>query len=292
MIYSELLHQYEDEIKESIEELFSTAFKKQTFPTDLLMTISNGYFDNNIKQQFPNTTGFMIGAGPKMEEFTEIAQYKFYHNYRKNFVDAHRIMFNLDSKNQFLEQVKSNKEMEEFEELSIQLELIIYLKLWESDLFIKRLCQLAALAQGRPYEWNFKLKDTSELVHNKLSNLDSKLPNFSQFISKNYYRDLRNAIAHSQFFFLARKINVTNIKAPPLSFDDWEPIFHKLLLFYNFYIGEIKKYQQIYIEKSTEKGYLQIRTPLPKEKGKEVQYQVSKIEYFERGKRWTFHQDD
>jgi len=294
MIFSEVLLKHDGELSECLDELFSSAYKNQAYPTDLLLVVTHGYFDESIKQAFPNVTGFMIGAGKNHEEFTERTQYNFYNQYRKNHLDcAFELSEGINSYDDFIGKIQEDKELKKFEISSVDLELIIYQKIWETDLLLKRVGQLIRLAQGKDYEWNFKIRDSGNFIKNKiLSESKNKLPKLYNFINGNYSKELRNAIAHSQYYLASRRIHVHK---PPfslnLTFEDWSIIFHKLLLFYNHYIKELKKYDDIYIKSYAAKRTLNIKIPETLNQNEKLKHKLISVEYFERGQRWTFKQN-
>jgi hypothetical protein len=83
-----------------------------------------------------------------------------------------------------------------------------------------------------------------------------------------YSAQIRNAIAHSKYYFMGRNIQLGNkeenefYKLHNVSFDEWEIIFHKTLLFYNFIIGNLKKYDKMYQLDVSDKHFgLPLSTP-------------------------------
>jgi hypothetical protein len=46
--------------------------------------------------------------------------------------------------------------------MTLQVELMVYLKFWESDVILRKLYQLSNLAQAKNYDWHYRLeKDDS-----------------------------------------------------------------------------------------------------------------------------------
>ncbi len=89
--------------------------------------------------------------------------------------------------------------------------------------------------------------------------LQSLCPMFSNLIDELYSNQIRNAVAHSQYFHLYDSINFTNkdqnsnYKLTGISFDDWEKLFTRVMLLYNYLIKNFNKYQSIYQEEVKEK---------------------------------------
>jgi hypothetical protein len=69
------------------------------------------------------------------------------------------------------ERQKEIDELTKIESYSIQMEMLIYLKIWEADLFIKKMYQLVRLNEGQAYDWHFGISE-SNLANGKTGNRD------------------------------------------------------------------------------------------------------------------------
>ena len=162
--------------------------------------------------------------------------------------------------------------MEITESFSIQTEMLIYLKIWESDAFIKSLYELARLIKGEPYDWHFKIKESNrdkeatgnrdtilrQLVRDQFETL---VPALYASFKIAFKTQVRNAIAHSQYAILGRHITLNNfVKEDPaaqlrsLSFDEWIDIFHETIIIYSLYNELLTKINNEYAHISKQNG--------------------------------------
>jgi hypothetical protein len=88
------------------------------------------------------------------------------------------------------------------------------MKFWETDLILRRLSNLSNLAQAKPYYWDY-----SQTVYDARRNLikdeiqkplEFICPLFYKLIDEIYSNQIRNAVAHSQYYFLYDSIHLTN----------------------------------------------------------------------------------
>jgi len=250
MLYKEILESQFKRVSEAIGELFVTARKNQTHENDLLAILVNGFYDESIKEASGNHSPFLIG--PHFQHYAELTQYEFYHLYRITNIK------NIKQK-EYLDFIKAT-EKESMYSLGTQLELMIYLKIWESNRFLERLYKLTQLALGNNYDWHFQIeKDDSrqDLIRNEIRNpLKEICPKFFQLIKDIYLSQIRNAVAHSQFYIVGTGISFLNYDpqrhAPinHMKIEEWEYRFHLLALMYNEYIRNISIHNYLYIRKS------------------------------------------
>jgi hypothetical protein len=254
MLFQEILNEKYRILKPEFDKLFQTVLNKQTHPGDLLLTHQNGFYNpeiyewDNIKEKY---TPYMIG--PWSEGHSEDTHYSFIGNYVNNNIRN-------ESLSDYLERVKYNpekaKEVDELhhvESISIQTEMLIYLKVWEADSFIKTFYELALLLNGEPYDWHFKIKESfrdkeatgnrdtiiRELIRDKFK---SDFPLIYEAFKKAFVTQVRNAIAHSQYIISQGSISLNNhIKSDPsaqlkvISFDRWIDIFHETIIIHSIY---------------------------------------------------------
>ena len=263
MIFTETLRKCEKEVSDAVNELFETAFKNQKIDTDLLLIIIHGYYDKKHLEFHKREKLSPYVFGPEHIGHSLYAFYEFFHFYRaapiskKKFL---KVMQNKDKK----------EEMEYQERLALHLELMIYLKFWESDLLLRQLFNLTNLATAKYYDWDSILSYTRRpFIRNHIqAPIKDICPKFFQLIEDTYSTQIRNAIAHSKYYFLGRNLQLANKDDQEyyiyanIPFDDWEVRFHKTILFYNFIIGNIQKYDKLYQDEVKDKHFgLSLSTP-------------------------------
>ncbi len=256
MLFSDILEQKAKIIAPEFKQLFLDAINNQTHDGDLLLIKVNGAYNPEVYKwtNFPNENPYRIGSGP--EGHSDYAHYKFINQYRSTNISdipypeyLKRFEFSED-------RIKEISLLEDAEGLSIQSEMLIYLKIWEADLFIKKLYQIANLINGVEYDWHFRIKgynrETKEstgtrenIIRTKIRDrLKVQYPGIGNALKNAYKTQLRNAIAHSSYFLIGRYIHLTNHDADDpyaqikvLSFDEWNSLFHDTMVIYNQLIG-------------------------------------------------------
>jgi len=99
---------------------------------------------------------------------------------------------------------------------SIQLELMIYCHIWESRPLLKVLYRIMVLASGGNYPWNVTVprQGKEDFLRNDIRQglLDLKPPLLGNIIKNGFHSSLRNAFAHSDYYFSlrSREIRLTN----------------------------------------------------------------------------------
>ncbi|RYE57634.1 MAG: hypothetical protein EOP48_05375 [Sphingobacteriales bacterium] len=168
-------------------------------------------------------------------------------------------------------------------------------------MFIKRLYQLVRLIEGKPYDWQFKISESSrdkncigtrqdiirKLIRDKLK-IHSEI--LSQTISSTYKTQIRNSIAHSNYSFLGRNLHLNNfIKNDPacqiinVPFDEWIDIFHNTIIFHNEYVRLKNTIHRRYSE-FARKENTAIEILVPNKKGELVPHL---LEYRPKWDDWT-----
>jgi len=269
MLFLETLNQYQAEVSKAISDLFESAFKNQTHPQDLLLLMENGFIVNRDIQPIKGVKLSPYVVGPDSEGWSARTQYEFYHSYRQN-VNEHRA--------EFIQEASKMGSMEnKVEYSSMHIELMIYIKFWEAEKILKTLYQLSRLSRGLDYDWEFKVdqyKDGRQgLIRDEIrDSVKAVIPTFYNLVKDIYMSQVRNAIAHSQFAFIGRNLNLNNKHLSKfytlrnLTFEEWEVIIHKVILFYNELIYQEQVYYKIYSDKSLPMHYgLPLRTPKSKE---------------------------
>lgn len=116
-------------------------------------------------------------------------------------------------------------------ELSITKELKKYQDIWENSYFLRLLTQMMHLLNGEHYDWHLNVKrNKSNLIEHQIIKKSSKASLFHDVISYAYNRQVRNAIAHSQYQLVQGGILLNNIEPQNgiqqgLSFEQWEKMF-------------------------------------------------------------------
>jgi hypothetical protein len=206
--------------------------------------------------------------GPNHDGLSESTHYRFIDNYRHSALLKETYP---EYVRQFIYTEERSKEIEhltEIEEMSIQLEMLIYLKIWESDAFIRRLYQVARLVHKENYDWHFVIKELKngqeknltgtrdEIIRVKFRDrMQSDFPAIYQLTKRAFITQIRNAIAHSQYSMFGGHIQLNNYnrddeysKMKALSFKDWTEMFHDTIELYNEMIGFKNRIDAFYAE--------------------------------------------
>lgn len=246
MLFEETINEYKDEVETAVGQLYEKAYQNQVYDTDLLLVLENG-----LKKDYDEATLKRLKMSPYQigQDFIGFRYITFY-----QFINYYRS--GVKSKEDFFKGFDDDKTKESFLDFYRDFQLLLYMKFWETDLILRRLSNLSNLAQGKPYYWEY-----SQKVFNKRRNLiqdeiqkplEDICPLFYKLIDEIYCNQIRNAVAHSQYYYLYKSIYLTNkeenqyYKLNGISYDDWEIMFTKLMLLYNYLIGNYNKYQSIY----------------------------------------------
>ena len=234
-----------------MDNLINAVHKKQTHPGDLLLIHINGFYNEEV-HTWTNldkpTSPYMIG--PDSEGHSEVLHHEFIGEHLKTNIldrdfDQYKSLVAWNA-----EREAEIRALETSEAYSIQHEMLLYLKIWEMDAFIKKLYQLTQLAGGLHYDWHFSIAESNrdpkatgtrdkiirEMVRDVLA---EEFPLIYTTMKNAYKSQLRNSIAHSTYSIHGRYIHLNNyIKEDPfsqinvVSFDEWIDIFHDTLVFY------------------------------------------------------------
>ncbi len=205
MLFQDILDNKYNILHPHFGTLYKTILKNQTHEGDLLLVCVNAFYNpdvhtwTNISEKL---SPYMFG--PDQEGHSEYTHQRFIGNYIKNNIYQEKYP-------EYLDRIKKvdTKETDHliFEEsISIQTEMLIYLKIWESDMFIRKFYQLANLLQGKAYDWHFQIKTAnktgsrSKIIREEIRDkFKEKIPQLYDSLKKSYKPQLRNAIAHSQY---------------------------------------------------------------------------------------------
>jgi len=267
MTFADKLREIESELSPEFDQLFNTVLDNQKHEGDLLLIIENGFYNPDVHNWVlpKKLSPYMIGL--TSEGISAYTHYEFIHNYRTNaIVDFSYSKYLEDLKNRVSETKEGLEQIQRLEEQSIHLEMLIYLKIWEADLFIKRYYQIVRLLQGLSYDWHFKIAESNRdeeatgkrhtIIRQKVRDVfQNEFPAIYQSFKVAYKTQVRNSIAHSKFSFQSRHIHLDNyIQSDPASqlkvitFDEWIEMFHYTMILYNEQIGFIEKARSYYSE--------------------------------------------
>lgn len=231
-----------------------------------------------------------------MSEQTQAEFYSFYRDRQ------------IENKKKFTESKKQHESIQHAERISIHIETMLFIKFWESEHIIRLLYNLARLSNGESFDWHFdaskfKIKSkktgkiekagrTSIIENFLIEEFNKSCPEFSELIISTYASQIRNAIAHSQFYIFGDFIHFTNHQKgldynniSHITFDRWELYIHMIILFYNAIIANSNKYYRLYCEKAKGKHY---GIPIKITKADEI----SEIRWYTYdGLRWVWYQN-
>jgi len=137
----------------------------------------------------------------------------------------------------------------------MHMELMIYTHTWESKSFLKKLYRLAHLVNNEDYAWTVNIPDMGkhDFIRNDIRQIFQNNTNhLSEVIRNGFHTSLRNAFAHSEYFFDTmnqnRRIILDNYNGAAweldqISFDDWSKrfVYSALLSYYLFSISHAKR---------------------------------------------------
>lgn len=283
MLYEKELDRLYPRVSEAVRELFKAAFKNQLHENDLFLVIENGHFKEGISKRFSP-----FAMGEESQHYAEMTQYDFYNTYRYNNLS-------LEDRLTVLNEIKKSPSNEKQYSLGTQLELIIYLKLWESNRILERLYKLTQLCLGQKYDWYYTITKDDKRQKIIREDIRDKIravcPKFYQLIKDIYLSQIRNAVAHSQFFIVGTGINFLNYDPKnhaPLNYlniEDWEERFHLLALMYNEYIRCLNVNKYLYTRKARNKHF-GLEIVIEKKDGTK---QTTWYKYLSDKKRWQWY---
>lgn len=278
MLFKEILDQKLNSLKPEFDNLYEDVLDNQTHDCDLLLALKNGHYeleDRIIGNPPIKLSPFVIG--PNLEGHSEILHYKFIKSYLDTSTNLESFKGYLD---QFIfdhsnvpEERKRIDALEEKEGITIQLEMLIYLKIWEADTFIKKYYQISGLLSGQDYDWEFRIEPMKKVKGDPLKYTGRRqaiigtvidalkpFPLIYNTFENAYRKQIRNAIAHSQYYFHGRSIGFNNYdkndksSIKGISFDEWIEIFHDTLALYKHYLRFFGKASRLYADFAAQHG--------------------------------------
>lgn len=256
MIYKYDVNMIYQSIKVIVDNLITTAKANENNKNDLLWVLLDGhYYPNRQYSQPAGTSNFEIhdldNLIPRQTHFKFIRDY-----YLKR---------QIDEKIELGNDLKENLGKMEYAESLVHYEMLLYLKIWEMDFVWTCLYQLLQLSKGNQYNWYLKVvtskKDslnrailnTDTAIYKTKNDLRNEIKisgsEISRFIDAVFIKNMRNAIAHSQFGLSNMTISLSNDSdTKSVNFDDWSKnYFAKTIIFYKVFeeaLGnELEKYK-------------------------------------------------
>ncbi|GHU65128.1 hypothetical protein FACS1894123_10840 [Bacteroidia bacterium] len=184
---------------------------------------------------------------------------KFLEGFLKTFYSFPRIKLTLWGKflsifNSALKKSISDERTVPDDELRMNIEFMIYSHTWESENFLKDLYRLAILVDTGNYAWNIEVPPMGkhDFIRKNIRDTFKKKNNpITNIITKSFHTSIRNAFAHSQYYFNAhnKTIWLDNYKGASwelrnLSFDEWTKrfVYSTLLTYYMLNIKHENKF--------------------------------------------------
>jgi len=254
MIFQDILNKKHQIIQPEFDKLLGICEQNQTHYGDLLLVHQNGFYNpevhtwDNVEEKL---SPYVMGPGN--EGHSEHTHHEFIGKYINGNINTQSLQDYLESVKYDSNPADKIQALENAEAFSIQQEMLIYLKIWESDAFIKSLYQLARIANSEAYDWHFKIKENPNdhnatgsrgeiirtLIRDKFKTI---LPQLYNSFKNAYKSQVRNAIAHSQYIALGRYITLNNYDKnskydtmPSVSYNDWIDMFHETIVIYSSY---------------------------------------------------------
>lgn len=272
MFTNKTIELLEPRIKTSIKQLFEFATKNQKNPNDIVLYLANAHFDKEL--QVGNLTGHLIGEG--IRGWDDV--------YRREFIYDY-----LNSGNKLsLEGIEQN-EADRLVKFSINLELMIYAHIWEIDMLLNDLRQLANLVSNKVYEWESHVPETGkrEFINEFRDIFIEHNLDIGNILKETYHSQIRNAFAHGQYSLRIKDvITLLNYKNKDyevrgLPYNEWEVRFIKTCLLFHELLNQKRTLLEYY-----GKNYPTLSIWMPTEKQNEFKRIV--LHWHEYSKRYIF----
>lgn len=278
MIRETFSDKYNEEVRIVIRELFNICKQTMKHPGDLLVCQQNGFIGLGAPSLGLGITGLNY-----MQQLNQIVYPGIGKTTNDNecFINSRSISFNGTT---------------DFEQ-SIEEEMHRYQLIWENGYFLRTLKEISHLLNGENYDWELdidsKTRTTrSNYIKDAIITKFSKTPKFQNLLEEAYNKDLRNAIAHTQYRLIQGGIVLTSIKGDNhqpfygITFEKWEEIYSKAWFLLRYIFSGLNDIMELYyvpLAKETISGGIPILIPNGKK------WSETYVYYFERGNRWTFH---
>jgi hypothetical protein len=263
MLFNEILKEKFDTLSPLFNALFDLAIKNQTHSGDLLLVMEHALLAEERDLDDPEKQKLYYNIGTGMDYHCETASHDFIRQYIRSVID----MSYTDYKALHRYSAERSEEIDEivFEESNtIQTEMLIYLKIWEGEAFLKKMYQVSRLINGMDYDWHLMIgfggqrtsgiMERFEVIRALKENLKEKAPGLFNVVKRTHWSQLRNAIAHSQYAMLGRHIVLNNYVHGKvehklgLDFDEWVDVFHETLTIFTLYEMFFNRVREYYYE--------------------------------------------
>lgn len=209
------------EVDGAIDELLNYIIKNCTFDDYLFLLADGEYRETTIKVN-PHVIDYIVDKRmdrSRMTFFTQFAnQYYSFDGFDAVENDSYRS----------------------------HLEMMIYTHLWESEHFLKQLFRLSELITSGKYAWKVDVPPMRKhkfISSDIRSRFEAKGLSIAEVIKKGYHSSLRNAFAHSQYYYNEnnREIELANYagaawEMKEITFDNWSKRFcYSIWLNYNLH---------------------------------------------------------
>ncbi|KGF41988.1 MULTISPECIES: hypothetical protein [Prevotellaceae] len=278
MIRETFSDKYNEEVRIVIRELFNICKQTMKHPGDLLVCQQNGFIGLGAPSLGIGITGLNY-----MQQLNQIVYPGIGKTTNNNecFVNSRSIFFNGTT---------------DFEQ-SIEEEMHRYHLIWENGYFLKTLKEISHLLNGENYDWELDIDSKtratrSNYIKDAIITKFSKAPKFQNLLEETYNKDLRNAIAHTQYRLIQGGIVLTSIKDNNhqpfygITFEKWEEIYSKAWFLLRYIFSGLNDIMELYyvpLAKEKISGGIPILIPNGKK------WSETYVYYFKRGNRWTFH---
>lgn len=256
----------EQEVKSIIGGAFVKAFNKSS--TDFVLLMARGGYHKHLDRPDNDLTPFVLED--RGDFLMDLTRKKFFVRYLNNYVDR------LKSGN-----MVSGDDME----YEVTTQLMIYSHIWESHLFLNQLARLAGIQRGIPYLWKTKLKQDGKknFINRHIIDVFKKTDEAITYLIKKCYSDvLRNAFAHSTYYIYGGMLQPNHdmiFDGPSISFEQWEEIFVRAVLF-SYHLNDMLLEERNHFIEINGDGPIVINMPM-KNNHKELRGVYIKPEPFE-----------
>ena len=209
----------EKEIIELIEKTLDDV--ESASLSDYILLLAKAHYEEMLKNH-PTLSPYRIEKG--IDDFVGYTRHKFYRSYLNTY------------RNILSESVSYEPEKQEH---NYNIQLMIYTQIWESNVFLKQLCQIASILNKQKYIWEPKLSPKKNFFTKIVKQLKDANSPLYKYIENTYDSCIRNAIAHSTYnidtennriIFFSQNLSSSNY----ISFFDWDEKFlYSMLICYH-----------------------------------------------------------
>lgn len=197
---------------------------------------------------------------------------------RGTMMDITRQTFLVKYVNGYIDKLMANNkdESNEDREYELNIQMMMYSHIWESELFLKQLERIALVLNGKGYLWERKFDDKlkkgqyiKDCIMDRFEKADKEM---YSFLASCYSKELRNDFAHSTYHIQMESETIYShhnglFAGNPIKICDWEEMFLKSVML-SYHLNDILiKVKDNFIE-TFGNAPIGIRLPKKGEKGK------------------------